>query len=352
LGRLRTLAILVGLGAANPAASGAADGPSSPVQGTAAANPATPATRPEPPAAPKKYLESGALLFNKRRFDLAAKYLSAAQMYRDRLTPNEQVVLDVYREQLDRYARDQDPARGPAAPAAGEADPAVVAASTVGPPALDMSAKQPGPDPTTAAPGRPSPAPGPPAAGPTPGTTGTQTLRGTTDVKQNARWLLHQAREQISRKQFDAAEKVAAEARGMGVKWGYFDDTPDKVMESITKARARQGAMAGTATAPAPGAETGQPRDRRTARARMREARAALAAHDVDKADAIAREVRAWNLHYNLFDDTPDKIADDADEARRRAAVRSAELMVRSYSGPRVEPTAPATPNSGPPPAR
>lgn len=340
MGRLRTLAILVGLGAANPGAFvAAADGPSPPPQvlgqGAPVANPAPPPTRPEPPVPPKTYLVTGARLFNQRRFDLAAKYLRAAEMFRDRLTPNEQVVLDVYREQLDRYLEDQKLALQADPPAARVADPAVVAASTIGPPALDMSGRQPGPDPAPPAPGDPAPAPDPPAAS-------AEALRGTADAKQNARWLLHQAREQILKKQFEAAEKFAAEARGLNVKWGFFDDTPDKVLESVLKARAKVGSPAGTAEGQA------QPRDRRTARARLRAARAALAANDVEKADSIAREVRSWDLRYTPFDDTPEKVADDADDARRRTAVRSAELTVRSYAGPRAAPAAPAP---GPPPA-
>ena len=51
-----------------------------------------------------------------------------------------------------------------------------------------------------------------------------------------------------------------------------------------------------------------------------------------EQAEAVALEVKQWGLTYSLFDDTPDKVAADSGDARRRAAVRNAELLVKTYS--------------------
>ena len=65
----------------------------------AAAAPST-ATRQAPPAPPIKYLEAGAKLFNPGEFELASKYLEAANRYRDQLQPDEQKMLDAYLAEL------------------------------------------------------------------------------------------------------------------------------------------------------------------------------------------------------------------------------------------------------------
>ena len=59
----------------------------------------------------------------------------------------------------------------------------------------------------------------------------------TADVKQQAGWLLHEAREQIGQGNFDAAEKKLAEAEAFDIKWGLFDDTPTKVRTDLNKER-------------------------------------------------------------------------------------------------------------------
>ncbi len=354
--RLRTLAILMCLGAGSQFAFGEPPAASSPPAQTeseapvqAVADVATQAGRPEPPAAPRAYLKAAAELFNRQRYELAERYLAAAEMYRDRLTSQEQVVLDVYRHRFDQYVQGKE-AEKTSALATKVVDQGVVVASTVPPPALDMSGKTPlATNPETSggskpAPGSPAQSTSNPASDPVPERASAQALRGTSDIKQQARWLLHKARDQIHKKQFDTAEKSVAEARAMNVKWGYFDDSPEKVMESMAKAKSKEGLATGPVA--------NQPHDRRTAKARLREARLALAAGDLDKADAIAREVREWNLRYVVLEETPDKVSVAVAEGRRRAAMRNAETMVRSYVGPdastRGEPTAPAAPNPAP----
>src|SRR5579883_2292999 len=136
LGRLRTLTILLTLGAWGAATEGAPP--------DATAPPASTATRPPAPVAPVKYLEAGARLFNSGQYALAAKYLNAAQTYRDQLKTSEQTVLDAYLKEMSRAsAGATDPTVQPTAAAtptaaaapAAEAVPASTEAAPVQAPA-------------------------------------------------------------------------------------------------------------------------------------------------------------------------------------------------------------------------
>jgi hypothetical protein len=412
LGILRTLALLTALGASGPAAIGAFSDDARPADPPEPANPApvstelppgdagkpapspeSAAARQEPPAPPRKYLEAGANLYNKGRYELASRYLQAAQMYRDRLSNSERIVLDVYREKLDHYLRTTSaaPALSPAPSAPTDAvpnlvttppnsDPAGPAARTdagVTPTSVSSPSRSPNPvDPVQALSRRPDaseasvfgpvPDPGPPpslssadvappAAEPANAATlitaptinprvvpkppvdaaavptamrGSGSWRDTADTKQKGRWLLQLAREQIKKGRFDIAEQAVAEARTLDVQWTLYDETPDRLAEALEKARAKAGqpARARTGDLPPP-----QSRDRRAARARLKEARAALSANDLEKAESLSREVRSWGVSLGLFDDTPDKVDAAIIEARRREALQSADLMVRSY---------------------
>ncbi len=51
--------------------------------------------------------------------------------------------------------------------------------------------------------------------------------------------------------------------------------------------------------------------------------RAALANHQIDQAEAIAQEVKSWNLSYSFFGDNPDKLAAAARALRKRDKIRN-----------------------------
>ena len=138
----------------------------------------------------------------------------------------------------------------------------------------------------------------------------------TRDVKQHAVWLLHEAREQMAQGNFDAAEKKIAEAEAIDVKWGLFDDTPAKVRTGLNKQRPKNFA---STSKPA----QSLPHNRETAHVLLREARAALANHQIDQAEAIAQEVKSWNLSYSFFGDNPDKVAAAARALRKRDKIRN-----------------------------
>ncbi|MGA7497566.1 MAG: hypothetical protein WBX00_12640, partial [Isosphaeraceae bacterium] len=148
----------------------------------------------------------------------------------------------------------------------------------------------------------------------------------TPDVKQHAVWLLHEAREQMAQGDFDAAEKKIAEAEAIDVKWGLFDDTPTKVRTDLNKERPKNLA---SMSKPA----QSLPHNRENAHALLREARAALANHQIDQAEAIAQEVKSWNLRYSLFSENPDKVAAAARALRKRDKIRNTPTRERPSQG-------------------
>jgi hypothetical protein len=166
---------------------------------------------------PIRYLEAGSRLFNSGNFELAAKYLDAAQIYRDQLQQDEQTMLDAYLKELSKVRASTaagSTATDGAGPATTGAAPATTAAAVQAAPATTRVIQS-----------------GDPARG------GAGDVAITPDVKQHAVWLLHEAREQMAQGNLDAAEKKIAEAEAIDIKWGLFDDTPTKVRTDLDKER-------------------------------------------------------------------------------------------------------------------
>src|SRR5271166_966867 len=176
LGRLSTLTVILIIGAWGAATEGAPpdDAISSPAK----------AARKPPPVPPIKYLEAGSRLFNSGNFELAAKYLNAAQMYRDQLQQDEQTMLDAYLKELSKVrastaagstatdgAGPAKTAASPAmTPAAVQAAPPMTPAAVQAAPATTPAAVQAAPAVTPAA-AQAAPAPNPPAVQAAPATT-------------------------------------------------------------------------------------------------------------------------------------------------------------------------------------
>ena len=258
MGSLRTLTILLALGAWGAATEGAPPGDgTSPTSGT---------TRANLPAPPVEYLKGGIGLFQKGDQANAAKYLKVANDYRDQLQPGE-------RAQLDDYLAKLSPA---------PVDPAVKPTS--------MPSASSDPAPTTAPMGKP---------------------RSTTDVKQDARWKLQAAHEQIRMGNYDEATRIVVEVQKMDVKWGLFDETPTKVAEAIAKARPKTTGVAAGA------------HDKKQAIARLKEARDLLDHNQFEQAEAIAIEVNSWGLSYGLMEEKPAKVAAAARALRKRDQARN-----------------------------
>ena len=325
MGRLSTLTLILIIGAWGAAAESASPD-------DAVSSPATAARKPAP-VPPIRYLEAGSRLFNSGKFELAAKYLDAAQMYRDQLQQDEQTTLDAYLKELSKVqaaiaagSTATDVQAAPAmTPAPVQAAPAMTPAPVQAAPAMTPAPVQAAPA-MTPAPVQAAPATtrviqsGDPARG------GAGDVAITPDVKQHAVWLLHEAREQMAQGDFDAAEKKIAEAEAIDVKWGLFDDTPTKVRTDLNKERPKNLA---SMSKPA----QSLPHNRENAHALLREARAALANHQIDQAEAIAQEVKSWNLRYSLFGENPDKVAAAARALRRRDKIRNTPTREQPSQG-------------------
>ena len=264
MGSLRTLTILLALGA-----SGAATEGSPPGDGT---SPVGSPGRAALPAPAVDYLKGGIRLLDSGDPTNAAKYLKVASDYRDQLGTGEQA-------QLDAYLAKMNPA--PTDPAVRPAAAATATAATT----------DPNPSPTA-----------PPAVG---------QQRPTTDSKQEARWKLQGAREQMRMGNYDEASRIVGDVQKMNIKWGLFDETPAKLAEAIAKARPK-----------AVVADSTGPRDKKQALARLKEARELLANNQFEQAEAIALEVNSWGLSYSLMDEKPAKVAAAARALRKRDAAR------------------------------
>jgi type II secretory pathway component GspD/PulD (secretin) len=199
----------------------------------------------------------------------ASQYIKAASDYRDRLTAAQQA-------QLDGLAAQVGANTGRAATAASSA---------------------------------PAPAPAAPAAS-------GMALRGGGDDKQTARWMLQQARDLIGQARYDEAAVKVAQVKRMDVHWTLFDDTPARVEAALAKVRPAPAAATAVAAAPRG--------DRNEAKAKLKEARQALTAGQVEVAEAIAQQVATWNVSFGMLDDTPDKVLSAARALRKRDVVRNA----------------------------
>ena len=302
MGRLRTLTILLAMGAGGIATEGARADDSAPPGAS---------TRPQPPVNPTEYVQAGIKLYTKGDLAKAGLYLKAANDYRDMLSAADQAQLDAYRARLTTSAAPTDPAVQPAS--ATVAAPAPAPAAEPAPMAMPMVTAS-ATAPTTGGGVGVMPATAPVAM--PGGDTGPGPRLGTTDAKQQARWLLQTAREQGKLGHYDEAEAMVAKADSLGAKWGLFDDTPAKVREAIAKARPK---LAPAASAdPAASAHT-----RRNAQAKLKDGRAALAAGQFEQAEAIALEVNSWGLAYGMIEDSPTKLGNAARALRKREQLRN-----------------------------
>ncbi len=123
---------------------------------------------------------------------------------------------------------------------------------------------------------------------------------------------------------YDEADRLVAQVRQMSVKWGLFDETPDKVAEAITKARPKS--AAGTVA-------TSAAHDKATAKAKLKEARNMLASNQFEQAEALAMDVESWNLTYGRWEDKPTNVAAAARALRKRDVTRSLPVKSQPSQG-------------------
>ena len=279
MGSLGRLTILLTLGVWGVTTEG------SPPDGDASST-----TRPALAAPASEYLKGGIRLYNTGDPTLTTRYLKVANDYRDQLPAADQA-------QLDDYLAKLKPA---------PTDPSVTPAAAT---SLATAAAATGDSTTTRTPAR----------------TAAPTNRGTTDLKQEARWKLQSAKEQMRMGNYDDADKLVAQVRQMPVKWGLFDETPDKVAEAISKTRPK-GAASSVATGS--GAH-----DKGTAVAKLKEARRLLDSNQFEQAEAIALDVDSWGLSWGRFEDKPKKVADAARALRNRDQTRKLPVKNQPSQG-------------------
>ena len=310
--------------------------PSQPSTATPGSTNAVPSDKgkPKAPAKARDYLEAGAKLHNKGRYELADRYLKEAERLKDRLTLNEQVVLRVYREKVDQQLeRLSTPLVVEEAPRSArfsedKIDKEVKATSVIPSSTLPESSvagldtdgmtTDDSRNPSESSTDSLDPRAEESKEDPFQKLFGSETLRNSDDTKQRGRWLLSMAREQIFRGNYDKAREIAAKVKEMNIPWGRFDDSPEKVTEALAKAEQIKSTGSNETTKSAS-------LDRRTAKARLREARAAMLHGELDQAEAIVKEVNSWRVGFYFFDDTPAKVFSAIDSARRRKSTRAGE---------------------------
>ncbi len=323
MGRLRTLTILMTLGAWGATSFGAPPDDAPPDQGLAPA----PAERPAPPVDPSRYVKAAASLA-KKGDPKAADYIEAADRYRDMLSADDQATLDGLKTSRTDPAPANPPADAPPALGGGLTEPASAPGGTTKDRAVRMLAQA-----------RMALADGQieqarrfaqdaqalkaefKASEDHPGrvlddidrvASGISTRGGTpTDAKQQARWLLQGAREQLAAGNYEECEKKVNEARALNIHWTLFDDTPSKVAADLAKLKPKT-------TAP------GTRGDRTQAQAKLKQAREMLASGDYDAAEGIASEVASWNVRFSLLGDNPQKVVAAARALRKRDLTRNA----------------------------
>ena len=231
---------------------------------------------------------------------MASKYLEAANRYRDMLQDDERSMLDAYLKELAKVkpaVRHRRRRRPSASPSGGAASPAVAPAVTA------------------ASPGTPTASPGPVASAggvagmgcrrrrPSRGPAGCCT-KGASNCCGGTTTL---AQAKVERPDRSTSSGACSTTR------------PTSSRRTSPRSRPKPSPRP-------PAADAGQPHDRRTAKAKLHEARAMLNNRQFEQAEALALEVKRWGLSYGLFDDTPDKVAAAARALRRRDQIRNSRF--------------------------
>ena len=187
-----------------------------------------------------------------QKFELASKYLEAANRYRDQLQPTSRPTLDAYLKELAKVAGGH----------AGGGRP-VAAASATRRPSRGRGARdgrRPGDRRCAVAASPSAPVAANPAGMPA----------SPAETKQRGRWLLHEGREQLLRGQLRRWPSTRSTRPRRWTSSGGCSTT--RRPRSSRKSR-RPGPQRSPAAA---AADAGQPHDRRTAKAKLREARTLL----------------------------------------------------------------------------
>lgn len=145
-----------------------------------------------------------------------------------------------------------------------------------------------------------------------------------------AREKLKQAHQSLRSGDTVTAARLVKEVEEMNVAFAFYDElTPEKLRNEIAKVEAKNvqqaahqpGQMSSQAPVPA----------QADARALVREAKKALEAGDLDRAESLARQARLQPTNWGLFEDTADSVLTDVAKAREQVNhKRAAELLTQA----------------------
>lgn len=222
MGGLRGITILLTISLGQALAFGA------PPQPAAAPAPGKTEETPQGKPSALEFVKAGAYLYNKGQVDKASSYFKAADRYRDQLSENEEIVLEVYLEEVETYYKKRAAAATAAVTPRVDAAVAPASSTAAAPSRLENSRAA-----------ELAPPPGREASMPSLEGIRPPSRFDTTDPKQKARWLLQESREQMALGHYVEAARKIAEAKALNVKWGFLEETPDKASKLLQKVMAK-----------------------------------------------------------------------------------------------------------------
>lgn len=146
--------------------------------------------------------------------------------------------------------------------------------------------------------------------------------------KQQALAFLGQAREAMRSGDVATAEKLVAQAEGMEVAFGLFEDNPEVLREDLNRlVAAKQGQssqmVASRTEKPAAGAETRESLKSQAGQL-LQAARQDLAAGRIADARTKAAQAASFDVAYDLFEDSPERLLGEIEASSKQTMVASA----------------------------
>ncbi|WP_139228403.1 type II secretion system protein GspD [Planctomicrobium piriforme] len=167
-----------------------------------------------------------------------------------------------------------------------------------------------------------------------PAATAPTAVTGQQQKKQQALACLNQARDAMRSGDVATADKLVAQAESMDVAFGLFEDSPEVVREDLNRLVAsRQGKpQSNMAAAAAPSAAPGMSREvlKQQAAQLLQAARQDMKAGRVAEARAKATQAATFDVTYDLFEDSPERLLTELAYANAPTVAGNAPAMPRA----------------------